>query len=115
MPELYTGQAQVVAAKLEQARLLQEADNNQLEITEYLGDQAAIRRRMAGRVGLISGLEQQLVKCENGEGADAASDGDAKTKVFKIRISDAEDALLRSRASDQGMTVSQYARMMCGL
>jgi hypothetical protein len=115
MPELYPGQTQAVTAKLEQARLLQSADADELEITQFMDNRAAIQRRMAGRVGLIAGYERQLRICAAEDGESGTESPESKTEALRFRVTSAEKAKLHAMAEEQGVGVSEYVRMMCGL
>ena len=114
MAELYEGQAAVIAAKMEQARLLQASDADEVQASTDPRFRAGIQRRMASRITLIAGMKRQLDSASVGAEDDGPT-GDARNITVRVRINAEEDAKLRAQAADQGVGISEYIRMMCGL
>lgn len=103
-PELYTGQAEVVAGKLRELELFQAADEAEAETTDDPKRKAALLRTMAGRVSTITTQRNFLAKLT-----------EERDESLRIRLSAREKATLQQLAADTGESVSAYVRRTCGL
>lgn len=109
MPELYPGQAEVVAGKLRQEELLQAADEERLKVITDPSERAAILSRMAGRAASIAS-QQRFVRKLTGDEPD-----EQRTEVIRLRLTPSERAQVDEAAAEAGLTLSQYVRARCGL
>lgn len=108
MPELYPGQAQVIADKLAQGEALLAANQDRLEAETDPLKRAALRDLIAGQSGTVGAYRRALQKAE--------SDTDTtRADTYKIRFSAAERFNLENKAARAGQTLAQYIRACCGL
>lgn len=113
MSELYTGQAAIVAAKLDQSKILQDADNARLEAATDAQSKETILRRMASRRGQIAAYQRTLDACTDGETVEEQPTD--RDHVIKFRVNQVERETLSRLAADAGQTLSEYIRLMCGV
>ena len=103
MSELYPGQAAIIAGKLKQAELLQQADQLRADAETDPLRKAAILTRLAAGISRIAGFRATLEKCESNETS-------PRDLSIRTRLTAAEHAALRQAADEAGQTISQYVR-----
>ena len=101
--ELYTTQADAIAAKLAQAEECQARDREALATAEHPHRQI-LSQRIAGREGLLATLRRSLAELQ-GEEPQAA-----RTHKKFFRVSPVEEAQIDRAAEDAGTGVGQYIR-----
>jgi len=100
--ELYPGQSEIVAGKLRQDELLQQADREKLSIVTAPAERQILLRRIAGREGSLSTRRRYLASLTGDE-----SEG-VKGRHINIRVSAETYAVIEEVALTRGMTISAY-------
>lgn len=109
MPELYPGQREIVAGKLEHVRLLYAEREEQLKQATDPARRAEHLRWMAGATTEIAAYERQLATC------DEETEDSERTESLRIRLSPGEKIRLQRQAEEAGLSVSAYIRKSLAL
>lgn len=108
MPEMYPGQAAVIADKLAQEEALLQANQEQLKAETDPAKRADLMRLIASQSGLVGSRRRALQKA-------LAQEDATRSDTYKIRLSAQERLDLESKAARAGQTLAQYIRERCGL
>lgn len=110
LPELYPGQAAVIADHLAQEEALLAANQEQLKAETDPAKRANILRLIASQSGQVGSRRRALQK--------ALADDDADTSresYVRVRLSTEERQRLDDQSQAAGQTLSQFIRERCGL